>query len=255
MRTKKLIVANWKMNPTTAQEAVKLFNETKKEALKNKNLEVVVCPPFIYIPKIKTKDKKLRLGAQDVFYDDSGNAHTGEISAKMLKSFGVKYAIIGHSERRSLGETDEIINKKIFSTLESGLKVIFCVGEKERDADGKYFEFIRRQTEGGLRGIKQKEMMNLTIAYEPSWAISGGGKLNPDNAESVFGMTLFIKKTLLPIAGDDLAREMPIIYGGSVSAETASGFMEKGGICGFLVGKNSLDPKEFGEILKAAENS
>jgi len=230
-----------------------IFSGTKKRAIKLKKSEVVICPPFTYISYLKSHISNLKLGAQDVFYEDNSKARTGEVSAEMLKNLGVKYAIIGHSERRALGETDEVINKKTSAALEAGLKAIFCVGEKERDDDGKYFDFIRRQVTDGLKNINQNLLKNLIIAYEPSWAISGGGMLKPDDAESVLRAVLFIKKTLLPIAGDELAREMPVVYGGSASAETAGEFLEKGGVSGLLVGQKSLDAKEFGKILKIAD--
>lgn len=247
------------MNPPTAEKAKEIFNGIKRSAIKLKKTETVICPPFLYLntlghPMSKSKHG-LKLGAQDVFYDDEVKARTGEISVEMLKNFGVKYVIIGHSERRALGETDEIINKKILTALEAGLKAVFCVGEKERDVDGKYFDFIRRQITEGLKNINQDLLKNLIIAYEPSWAISGGKNLNPDDAESVLRAVLFVKKTLLPIAGDDLARGMTVIYGGSVSAETAGEFLAKGGVSGLLVGQKSLDPEEFGKILKIAEVS
>ena len=160
-----MIIANWKMNPNSLNEAKKIFNKIKIVAEKLKKVETVICPPFTYLSALRTT------GAQDVFYEDKG-AYTGEISVKMLKNLGVKYVIIGHSERREIGETDKIINKKIKTTLETGLKVVFCIGEKARDKDGQYLNFVKNQINKGLKDIPRKLFNNLIIAYEPVWAIS-----------------------------------------------------------------------------------
>ena len=126
--SKKMVVANWKMNPVGLKEAKALFDFTKKTVNKLSNVETVICPPFIYIAELGHSVSKLKIGAQDVSIFGFEGAHTGEVSAKMLKNAGVKYVIIGHSERRKTGETNEIINKKIGVSLSLGLKVIFCVG-------------------------------------------------------------------------------------------------------------------------------
>ncbi|MCK6462605.1 MAG: triose-phosphate isomerase [Candidatus Pacebacteria bacterium] len=250
---KKIIVANWKMNPASAEEAKKIFGGIKKAAAKAKGVEVVVCPPFVYLSELGSFASKLELGAQDVFYEEKG-AYTGEISPVMLKKDGVKYVIVGHSERRKMGETDEIMNKKTRAGLEAGLKIIFCVGEKARDADGLYFDEVRKQIENGLKGVKSKLLEGLVIAYEPVWSVSSGGKLTPDDPESVFKMSLFIRKKLLSF-GDSFARGVPILYGGSVDSSTAGEFIGKGRVQGLLVGQKSLDPEEFGKILEVASNA
>ena len=134
---KKLIIANWKCNPTSLKEAEILFNSVKSSVSKIKNSEVIICPPFVYLQSLKG----LNLGAQDVFYKEQG-AFTGEISPLMLRDLGVDYAIVGHSERRSLGETDDIVNKKVRASLDSGLKPILCVGEKDGEDKQEIFKTL-----------------------------------------------------------------------------------------------------------------
>jgi len=241
---KKIIIANWKMNPQSLQEAKRIAREIKTKA--------IICPPFVYLAELSAKFKKMSFGVQDLFWEEKG-AYTGEISAAMAKNIGARYAIIGHSERREIGETDEIINKKIKTALKSGLKVIFCIGEKERDSEGEYLNFIKEQIKEGLKGISRKLLTNLLIAYEPVWAIRSRKSSRADNPESVFRTAIFIRRTLLPIAGDRLARRIPILYGGSVDLKNAEQFLQEGGVQGLLVGSQSLIPKNFNEILRIAD--
>lgn len=243
---KKIIIANWKMNPQSLKEAKRIAGEIKTKA--------IICPPFVYLAELSAKFKKMSFGVQDLFWENppAGGAYTGEISAVMAKNIGAKYAIIGHSERRELGDTDEIINKKIKTALKNGLKVIFCIGEKERDSEGEYLNFIKDQINEGLKGIPRKLLTNLIIAYEPVWAISSHKSTKADNPESALRTAIFIRRMLLPIAGDQLARQIPIIYGGSVDVKNAEQFLKEGGIQGLLVGSQSLIPKNFNEILKIA---
>lgn len=247
---KKILIANWKMNPQGFKEAKNIFNEIKKQALKLKKVEIVVCPPFIYIPILS--GGKINIGAQDIFYENKG-AFTGEISAKMLKDANVKYVIIGHSERRALGESDELLNKKLKAALGAGLKTIFCVGEPERDIEGNYLQFVKNQIEVGLKDIPRKNLKNLLIAYEPVWAISSQPGARADTSESAFRMGIYIRKTLLPIMGNVLARNISVLYGGSVNVQNAQDFFANSGMDGALVGGQSLIAKNFNQILKFAE--
>ncbi|RJQ30800.1 triose-phosphate isomerase [Candidatus Parcubacteria bacterium] len=248
---KKLIIANWKMNPASLKEAKDIFNATKKSLAGLKNAEVVVCPPSIYIAELADKAAKVGVGAQNVFYEDGKRSHTGEISAKMLKSIGAKYVIIGHSERRTLGETDEVINRKILAALEAGLKVVFCAGEETRDAENQFYNVVKGQITEGLRGINQNLLKNIVLAYEPVWAISSNSNAKADNPGSVFEISVLIRKILMEFAGGDLARKIPIIYGGSVNAENAEKFIKEGGVDGLLVGSKSLNKEEFRKILSS----
>lgn len=253
---KKLIVANWKMNPSSFKEAKKIFDGIRKTAVRLKKVQTVVCPPFVYLQELGGSTSKRRLslqvGVQDLFWEERG-AYTGEISADMAKEFGAKYAIIGHSERREhLSETDEMINKKIKTALRNNLRVIFCVGENARDDRGDYLKFIKSEVERGLKGIPRNFLKNLAIAYEPIWAIGKRAK-GADSPESVFQMSIYIRRILMQVAGREASAKVPILYGGSVGAKNAESFLKDGGVQGLLVGGKSLLPKEFGEILKIAE--
>jgi len=250
---KKIIVANWKMNPQSLKGAKNIFGEIKKTAVKLKKVETVICPPFVYMTlgdSVSKLKSSVKMGSQDLFWEEKGS-YTGEISVKMLKDLGVKYVIVGHSERREyLKETNEIINKKIKTALKEGLKVIFCVGEKNREP-GVYLRFIKEEIEEGLKGVQKKFLKNLIVAYEPIWAI-GKGK-NAATPEDVLQMGIYIKRILLPVAGKDIARNIPILYGGSANINNAEDFLVNGGIQGLLIGRESLIPKHFNEILRIAE--
>jgi triosephosphate isomerase len=250
---KKIIVANWKMNPQTLKEAEGLFNEIKKTAINLKNVETVVCPPFIYISNLISHISYLKLGAQDLFWKDNG-AYTGEISADMIKNLGVEYVIIGHSEKRKdhPEETSKIINKKIIKALENGLQVIFCIGEKERDTDENYLDFIKKEISEGLDKIDEKKMNNVIIAYEPIWAI-GAKSQRADRPDDTLKIVDFIREVLSSIFGKNLSRKTPVLYGGSVDADNAQDFLKNGGVQGLLVGRSSLDGKIFSKILKDAD--
>lgn len=251
--SKKVIVANWKMNPSSLKEAKEIFDGIKKTASKLSKVETVICPPFVFLSNVSRQMSAVKLGAQNVFYEKKG-AFTGEISPAMLKNLGVKYVITGHSERQALGETDEVINKKVKSALEEGFKVILCIGEKERDLNGEYLNFLKMQINEGLKGISKKLLVNLLVAYEPVWAISSNTNAKADDPESAMQAAIFIRRELLPLIGNQAARNIPILYGGSVNPENAGGFLERAGMQGLLVGSQSLIPKNFGEILKIANS-
>ena len=167
----KLIIANWKMNPQKKTEAEAIFKDISTFVKNIKNTEIIICPPFPYFfIKDKIKGKKLKLGSQDVFYEKEGS-HTGEVSASMLKDFGVEYVLVGHSERRSLGDTNDQVNKKILAVIKSKMCPIFCIGESEKDANGFYLSFIKQQITEGLLAVTKSQAKNIIIAYEPIWAI------------------------------------------------------------------------------------
>jgi triosephosphate isomerase len=170
----------------------------------------------------------------------------------MLYSFGVRYVILGHSERRALGETDDEINKKIRGALASGLRPILCVGEVARDTEHNYFNFIKTELETNLSGVSKNLISKVIIAYEPSWAISS--TLNRKDATSLDSreMVIFIRKILSDKFGAE-AGMVRILYGGSVSDKDAEDFLQNGGVDGLLVGRASLDAKKFGEIVKICE--
>lgn len=219
---KPLIVANWKCNPTTLEKAKALLNSIKKGVKNIKNIEVVICPPFIYLPILKTN------GAQDVFCENAG-AYTGQVSPLMLKNMGVEYVIAGHSERRKYQkETDEIIAKKIIAALKNGLKPILCVDKISQ------LNFVVKEIDNWKLKIE-----NLVIAYEPLFAIGTGKACSLEKAKE---MRLAIK--------NKVGAQTRILYGGSVNSRNAKEFISKAGFQGLLVGGASLNPKEFIDIIK-----
>jgi len=240
---KPIIAANWKMNPATIQEAKQLFNSVKRGIKNIKNVEIVICPPFVYLSAIKPfSHKTIKLGAQDLFWEEKG-AFTGEISPLMLKNLGCEYVIIGHSERRKLGETDEMINKKIKAASRAKLKPILCIGETEEERkQGKTFQVLKNQFKKALNNLTIKQFSNLTIAYEPVWAIGTGNPCLPSEAKKVL---LFLKKNL---------KNTPVIYGGSVNSANARQYIKEANFDGLLPGGASLNPKEFIKIVKNVTN-
>lgn len=244
-----LIAGNWKMNKTVG-EAVELARGLVENVKDISDRDVLICPPFtaLYPVYQVIKGTNVKLGAQDVFYEDSG-AFTGEISPIMLRDVGCEYVIIGHSERRHiLGETDEIINRKVKNALRNGLKVILCVGEllEEREA-GKTIDVVREQTIRGLEGVGIEEVRNLVIAYEPVWAIGTGKTARPEDAQEVQS---YIRSLISQLYSGEIASNMVIQYGGSVKASNIDELMAMPDIDGVLVGGASLFLEEFTRIVK-----
>ena len=247
-----LIAGNWKMNKTV-EEALDLVRQLKTALSGVKGVEVAVAPPFtaLYAVQKELKGSAILLAAQNLYWEEKG-AFTGEISPMMLREIGVQFVILGHSERRQFfGETDDTVNRRIRSTLAQHLQPIFCVGEmlKERE-DGKTFAVLERQIDGGLKGITEKEMGNLVIAYEPVWAIGTGKTATPQQAEEVHR---FIRERLRKLYSGELAESIRIQYGGSVTPENVKGLMEQGDIDGALVGGASLKPETFSKIVRFKE--
>ena len=252
MKKKKIIIGNWKMNPRTLKEAEKLFAGIAEAVHRVKKTEIVVCPPYLYLGKLKKLSRKIVLGAQDAFWEDAG-AFTGEVSAEMLYNLGVRYVILGHSERRELGETDGFVNKKIRSALGAGLVPVLCVGEKERDANHEYFSVVKSQVEKCLKGVSKNLISKIIIAYEPVWALSSTALRRDASPADSREMAIFIRKVLSDLTSPDTASSVRIIYGGSANAKDAREFLEHGGVEGLLPGKASLDPEEFVKIVKICE--
>lgn len=251
MPKKKIIVANWKMNPLTKKEAEKLWQGVAKNTPSLRKTEVVICPPFIYIDELKKLSRKIILGVQNAFLGDTG-AFTGEVSSEMLYLSGARYVILGHSERRARGETDTDINKKIKSALGSGLRPILCVGENMRDEEHGYFNLVKEQLEASLQGISKNSLKNIAIAYEPVWAISSTPGRRDATPEDSSEMAIFIRKVLSDKFGREASR-VRIIYGGSVNDRDAEGFLVRGGVDGLLVGRASLSAEKFAKIIKTCE--
>ena len=236
---KVLVVGNWKCNPVSLVEAKQLFNLIKRGLKNIKKVEVVICPPFIYIPTFQHSNiLTIKLGAQDCFWEKKG-AYTGEISPTMLKDLGCQYVLLGHSERKRLGETDEIINKKLKAALSAKLNPIFCLGETEKERDeGEIQNILKSQLEKGLNKISKKEIKNIVIAYEPVWAIGTGNPCHPSEAKKVL---LFLRKFF---------KKNLILYGGSVNSKNATPYIKEANFQGFIIGGASLNAKEFIKIVK-----
>ncbi len=261
MNQKPLIIANWKMNPSTQKQAEHLFEAIENEAAKVKEVEVVICPPFIYLNKPATilgsPDSKVKLAGQDCFWLEEG-AYTGEVSPLMLKNLGCQYVIVGHSERRRhFQETDEIVNRKLKAALKARLRPILCVGEEARDAfnsNGQPLNemslVVAEQLEKDLRDINAARIREVIITYEPVWAISteaNGTACSPDDAMKA---ALFIRKTLTKLYSRPLAEKVKIIYGGSVDSQNTVDYVKGANMDGVLVGGASLNATEFIKIIK-----
>ena len=248
---KTIIAGNWKMNKT-ASETKKFAEELKAIMPRAKWCDVVVCVPAVNIPTaIKAfKDVRVSVGAENVFYEKSG-AFTGEVSADMLKDLGVKYVIIGHSERRQyFGETDFTVNKKVLAALETGLHPIICVGESlEQRELGITMELIALQIKSALAGVSADKLRKCVIAYEPIWAIGTGKTATAEQAGEVCSN---IRATIRALYGARVARAVTIQYGGSMNPKNAAELLAQPDIDGGLIGGAALKPEQFVDIINAA---
>lgn len=246
---KPIIAGNWKMNKTV-EESIALSNGIKRNLFNIDNVEVVLCPPVTSLSDVKdvTLDTNIILGAQNMHWENEG-AFTGEVSAKMLKTLGCKYVIIGHSERRTyFGETNETVNKKVKSAITEGLFPIMCVGERlEERESGKTFDVVSLHVEKGLLNVDKKEILNIVIAYEPVWAIGTGRNATPDEAEEVHK---FIRGLLAKKYDREISRTIRIQYGGSVKPDNIESLIKEKNIDGALVGGASLKEESFVDIVK-----
>ena len=247
-----VIAGNWKMNMTPS--AAKTFIAELYETVKGKRgCDIVVCVPAIDIPTVvkACQGKSIKVGAQNVHFEKSG-AFTGEISADMLVDAGVKYVVIGHSERRQyFGETDETVNKRTKAAIAAGLTAIVCVGEvlAEREADITE-EVVSRQVKLALADVSAEDMKNIIIAYEPVWAIGTGKTATAEQAEEVCAL---IRGVIAKKYGKAVAKEVIIQYGGSMNAKNAAELLAMENIDGGLIGGASLKAADFGVIVDAAQ--
>ena len=253
---KKLVIGNLKMNLQSADEREKYLQWMDKELAGKKftNTEIVLCPPFVHLEGFKKwKSKRVKRGAQDMFFEDKGS-YTGEVSPIMLKNFGCEYVILGHSERRKyFGENGEFINHKIISALKHGLRPILCVGETkaEKDAD-QTLEVITRQVKEALAEISRTKANQIIIAYEPVWSV--GTDALPTSNE-VMGAKLLIRKILHELFDKKYAEEVAILYGGSVNAKSVKQVCVDSEVDGALIGRESLQPHEFVKIAEIINNN
>ncbi len=249
MRTK-IIAGNWKMNKTP-NEGVALVNELK-DLVKDAKCDVVVCPTAVCLPDVvrALDGTNVSVGAQNVHFEEKG-AFTGELAGNMLKEVGVKYVIIGHSERRQyFGETDETVNKRTIAAINAGLTPIVCVGETLTQREqGIMEETVRLQTKIAYMGIEANDAANTVIAYEPVWAIGTGKTATADQANEVCEV---IRNVIAKIYDKDAADAITIQYGGSMNAGNAAELLAKPDVDGGLIGGASLKAPDFAVIVDAA---
>jgi len=246
----KIVAGNWKMNLDYA-EGLALFTEVA-ELIKTDitgSQQAIVCSPFIHLQSLAQLAKgSLAIGAQNAHQADAG-AYTGEVSAKMIASIGVKYVILGHSERRQyFGETNELLAKKTDAVLKHGLKPIFCIGEtlQEREA-GDHFDVIKAQLVEGVFHLDAAQFAELVIAYEPVWAIGTGVTASAEQAQEIHA---FIRKEIAAKYDQPVADNITILYGGSCNPKNAPELFAKADIDGGLIGGASLKARDFVDILK-----
>lgn len=250
MARKKIIAGNWKMNKTPS-EAVELVN-LLKDLVKNDDVDVVYCVPAIdIVPVVEaTKETNVAVGAENMYFEESG-AYTGEISAAMLVDAGVKYVIIGHSERRDyFKEDDVLLNKKVKKAFEAGITPILCCGESlEQRELGVTMDWIRLQIKSDLAGVTADQVKSMVIAYEPIWAIGTGKTATSDQAQEV---CKGIRDLIAEIYDTDTAEAVRIQYGGSMNAGNAAELLAKPDIDGGLIGGASLKA-DFGQVVNAGK--
>ncbi len=246
----RIVAGNWKMN-TRRQSARDLAAAVVRGTAGDAAVEVVVCPPFPYLPAVAEAlaGSHVALGAQNC-HDRSDGAFTGEVSAAMLADVGCRYVILGHSERRhGLGESDGFIRGKLQSALAAGLRIILCVGETlaERQA-GQLQAVLSRQVQSALEGLNQQQLAQVVLAYEPVWAIGTGQTATPEQAQEAHA---FLRDQVRR-CGDGPAAALPILYGGSVTATNAAELFRQPDIDGGLIGGASLKPDQFQTIVASA---
>jgi triosephosphate isomerase len=250
---KPFVAGNWKMN-TDSATSVGLAEGLASGSVETagQSVTVAVCPPFVYLQAVAKalSASSIAVGAQDIYFESKG-AFTGEISASMLKDIGCAYCLCGHSERRHvIGETDDLVNKKVAAAISGGLLPILCVGEllAEREA-AKTNEVVTRQLKEGLAGLSAEKLSAVTIAYEPVWAIGTGVTATPQQAQEVHD---FIRMQVSQMYDEQLADEIRILYGGSAKPGNAADLMGQQDIDGLLVGGASLKVDDFLAIIQAA---
>ena len=244
---RKIIAGNWKMN-MLPNEAMSFITELEPYA-KNAKCEIILCVPYtdLFYSLLTAQNTNIKIGAQNMHWEESG-AYTGEVSPNMLKCINVEYVIIGHSERRQyFAETDETVNKKIKSALNHGLKPILCVGETlDQRENNMQDAIISNQIKAALKGIESIE--NITIAYEPIWAIGTGKVATKEDANNTIKI---IRSTVKELYGDNVAQNICILYGGSVKKENAKELFSTSDIDGALIGGASLKVDEFAKIIES----
>lgn len=244
-----LIVGNWKLHPTTEREAIDLAAAVAKAHKKAEVPYVGIAPTYVHVPSVAKKLAKspIMLGAQDIAEQPNG-PFTGEVSAGQLRDLGTEFVIIGHSERRAMGETDAQVVTKVLQTLKRAMTPIVCIGERTRDEGGDFYSFVEAQLKALAEGLTTAQLKKVVIAYEPIWAIGTGKTATADDVKE---MQLYIVSVLTKLTDRKVANAVRLLYGGSVKPHNAAELHQNGGMNGFLVGGASLKAADFGAIIKA----
>ena len=249
--TSPLVIGNWKMNPANVTAVTQLTRAIGKAVKKYPDVSVAIAPPFPFISTCNKVAPGVGLVAQTM-HDQALGAFTGEVSPSMLAGLGVRGVIIGHSERRAMGESDEMVAKKVLSALKYKLTPVVCVGEVTRDPNGNFFTHIESQIFSAFSGIPKTKFKEVVIAYEPIWAIGTG---NTATADDVVEMQLFITKVLAKHFTRAVVPQVRVIYGGSVNEKNVAELWGTGHVNGFLVGGASLNADAFKMIIATVANS
>lgn len=253
MSRKRLVIANWKLYIHSKLDASTFIKKLRSKSRLFSGVEVMIAPqsPLVQVVAEKLKGSNISAAAQTVSQFDSG-AHTGEVSISALKDLGARAIIVGHSERRAMGESNDSVATKLSKTVEQGMMAILCIGESERDQAGEHFSFLEEQLQSALKTFPKSAANKLVIAYEPVWAI-GKSAQDAMKASDLTETVIFIRKILVDVLGRAPERRVTIIYGGSVEAANARELMSETGIGGFLVGHASATVDSFLEILKSCK--
>jgi triosephosphate isomerase len=243
-----LIVANWKAYVEDFGKAKKLFVVSKKLARDSKN-KIIIAPPAPFLGAFAFGNKSaVAFSAQDVSLT-TGGAETGEITAQEYAAVGATFALIGHSERRAKGNDNDTVAKKLSHALTQGLTPILCIGEKERDGEGRYLSFVREELTSAIEPLTPKERVKIIIAYEPIWAIGSmaGSAIEPNDLAE---MVLYIRKVLAELLPGKNSAHASVLYGGSVESNDVRALAANSGVDGFLIGRESVDPDLFAALVK-----
>lgn len=254
MKPKKiLVIANWKMTPNTLVEAKTKMSIIKRFSEKMKLTETVICPPSTFIAPLAQMaggvKGKVKIGSQDVSKFESG-AHTGEVSALMLKSTGVSYVIVGHSERRTMGEDATLVAQKLQKALAGGMTGVVCIGETERDSEAEYLSVIKSQLKDVLVYMSRQQFASLVIAYEPLWAVNNS-RNTAITPHEIHQIVILIRKYLKDNWGESIASIVKIVYGGSVTPDNAQDLVHNGEVDGLLIGRASWQPEDLKSICQS----
>lgn len=247
--TSVICVANWKMNPKTAEEAHTLLETTKQSAKCVRGIRIIIAPPSIFLQTLAEgrKTNSLAFAVQHAHFEENG-AYTGDISLPQARNVGATYALIGHAERRAVGETNDDVRKKVATCLSLDITPIICIGEKVRSESGEHFGFIKEQLQSAYTHVPQKKIARTIVAYEPVWAIGGESAMQP---KSMHEMSIFIRKCLSEMYAPISLTTFPkVLYGGAIDETNALTMLRLGDIHGFLVGRASTDVKKVSALMK-----